>query len=506
MAQASRTGRNNNPPSSSPPSDDKDQNLRRRIVIVGAGQTGRSLVRLLSAAWDIAILDIDQAKLDTLKKEVPDRPIRAFNKDGTSLINLREAGIEGAEFVTALTNVDEVNIETCRVALSVESPPTAIGILRQPKHIEKLKQVGAVALTRPAAISGLVFNQIERGQQVAVNVGLGRGEIIEIPVLPTSPAADVRVADLRAGRWLVAAIYRGDKLMVPHGDVVIRSGDRLLLTGDPDILPHIGDYLRAGVARFPLQYGIRMVALGEARLPERYRSELEFFATRTRTRALRLLVPQNAASPDMQLDRVRVEVATFSALEGPEGLIRRELSSLDCGCLVVPKTPPEWLSRLGLVKPPFARLMELLPCPILLAAGSHPYRRILLPVTDPEASLLSAELAIDLSRQLDLRITSILVSAPSFIGGQEVLEEQKTALKNVIDMASLYHMKVEQLHREGNPVAEITREAGDGDLLIACTRAGRRTSVFNPDPTMHVINRASCSVLALSFRKRPVSN
>ena len=492
--------------SSAPAPDEKDQNLRRRMVIVGAGQTGRSLVRLLSAAWDIAILDTDQAKLDTLKKEVPDRPIRAFNKDGTSLINLRKAGIVGAEFVAALTNVDEVNIETCRVALSVEQPPTAIGILRQPKHIEKLKEVGAVALTRPAAISGLVFNQIERGQQVAINVGLGRGEIVEIPVLPTSPAVDVRVADLRAGRWLVAAIYRGDKFMVPHGNVVIRNGDRLLLTGDPDILPHIGDYLRAGVARFPLQYGIRIVAIGEARLPERYRSELEFFTARTRTRALRLLVPQSAASPEMHLDRVRVEVATFSAPEGPEALIRRDLSSLDCGCLVVPKKPPSWLSRLGLVRPSFARLMELLPCPILLAAGTHPYRRILLPVTDPEASLLSAELAIDLSRQLDLRITAISVTAPSFIGGHEAVEEQKRALKTVIDMASLYHMKIEQVHREGNPVTEITREAGDGDLLIACSRAGRRTSVFNPDPTMHVINRASCSVLALSFRKRPASN
>jgi nucleotide-binding universal stress UspA family protein len=153
------------------------------------------------------------------------------------------------------------------------------------------------------------------------------------------------------------------------------------------------------------------------------------------------------------------------------------------------------------VKPPIARLMELLPCPILLAAGTHPYRRILLPVTDPEASLFSTELAIDLSRQLDLRITSILVSAPSFIGGQEALEEQRKALKTVIDIASLYHLKVEQLHRKGNLVTEITREAGDGDLLIACTRAGRRTSVLNPDPTMHIIHRVTCSVLALSFRK-----
>jgi Trk K+ transport system NAD-binding subunit/nucleotide-binding universal stress UspA family protein len=487
---------------SAPIPEEKEAVPRRRMVIVGAGQTGRALVRLLSAAWNIAILDTDPEKLDTLKKEVPDRPIKAFNKDGTSLINLREAGVEGAEFLAALTDVDEVNIEACRLALSVEAPPTAIGILRQPQAIEKLKEVGAVALTRPAAIAGLVFNQIERGQQVAINVGLGRGEIVEIPILPTSPAVDVRVADLRAGRWLVAAIYRGDKFMVPHGNVVIRNGDRLLLTGDPDILPHIGDYLRAGVARFPLQYGIRVLAVGKERLPERYRSELEYFVTRTRTRALRLLLPQSAPSPEMSLDRVRVEVETFSALEGPEAVIQREFPSLDCGCLVLHKKTPGWFSRLGLVRPSFARLLELLPCPILLAAGTHPYRRILLPVTESEGSLLSAELAIDLSRQLDLQITAVLVTPPSFITGQEAVEEQKRALKTVIDMASLYHMKIEQIHREGNPVTEITKLAGEGDLLIASRRADHRTSFFNPDTAMHIINRSPCSVLALSYRER----
>ena len=482
--------------------DERESVPRRRIVIVGAGQTGRSLVRLLSAAWEIAILDTDQEKLDTLRKEVPDRPLKIYNKDGTSLINLSEAGVEGAEFVAALTDVDEVNIEACRVALSVETPPTAIGILRQPTAIEKLKAVGAVALTRPAAIAGLVFNQIERGQQVAINVGLGRGEIVEIPILPTSPAVDVRVADLRAGRWLVAAIYRGDKFMVPHGNVVIRNGDRLLLTGDPDILPHIGDYLRAGVARFPLQYGIRVVAVGEERLSEKYRSELEYFVTRTRTRALRLLLPQSAPSPDMSLEQIRVEVATFSELEGAEAAIRRDLASLDCGCLVVRKKKAGWFSRHGLVRPAFTRLMELMPCPIFLAAGTHPYRRILLPVSDSEGSLLAAELAIDLSRQLDLQITAVLVTPPSFITGGEAVEEQKKALKTVIDMASLYHMKIEQIHREGNPVTKITELAGEGDLLIAIRRAHRRASFFNPDTAMHIINRAPCSVLALSYHEK----
>ena len=236
-------------------------------MIVGAGQTGRALVRMLSDAWEVAVVDPDPVKLDRLRAELPERPMKILAKDGTSVMNLREAGIEGAEWIAALTDRDDVNLEVCRVALTtgaLETPPAAIGIVRQPESVNKLRSVGAEALTRPAAIAGLLANRIQSGQQVAVAVGLGRGEILEIPVLASSPAAGARVADLHAGRWLIAAIYRGEQLLIPHGDAIIQKGDRLLLTGEPDILPQVGDYLRTGVARFPLQFGTRLVAIAEA--------------------------------------------------------------------------------------------------------------------------------------------------------------------------------------------------------------------------------------------------
>jgi hypothetical protein len=51
-------------------------------------------------------------------------------------------------------------------------------------------------------------------------------------------------------------------------------------------------------------------------------------------------------------------------------------------------------------------------------------------------------------------------------------------------------------------VSEISQIAGEGDLLIASHRAGRRASFFNPDTSMLIINGAPCSVLALSYRER----
>jgi len=481
---------------------EKAATARRRIVIVGGGQTGRAMVRNLSEAWQVSVLDVDPTKLEKLREEIPNRSMLLLAKDGTSLLNLREAGVEGAEWLVALTDFDEANIEACRLARSVEQPPSAAGIVRMPQGVEKLRAVGAEAFARPSAIAGLVANHVEKAQQVAVNVGLGKGEIVEIPVLPSSPAVDTRVRDLRAMHWLVAAIYREDKFIFPHAHAVIRQGDRLLLTGEPEMLPHIADYLRAGVARFPLQYGIRIAALPGVRTTDRYWSEVEFLCNQTRTRAIRVLAAKGTGGPRLELLRAELEEDVVDEENEATDLLLKDLHSLDCGCVVLEKLRPSLLNRVGLTRPPFAGLLDRLPCPVLLSAGTHPYRRIWLPVTDSDGSMLAAELALDLSRQLDLQITALVVTPPSFIVGEDIVEEQKEAFRKVMQVASLYHVKLEQVCKEGNPGIEIARLAGEGDLLVISHRADRRPSFFNPDTSLQIISRCPCSVLALSFRER----
>ena len=475
---------------------------RRRVVIVGAGQTGRALARTLSDSWDIAVLDIDAERLERLKRELPDRDVRLFEKDGTSLLNLKEAGLDGAEWLAAVTNKDEINAEACRVASSIPDPPTTIGLVRRPEHEEWFKSAGAEMVSRPQAVAGLIKNRIERAHQVASGVGLGEGEILEIPVLRSSPAVDARVRDLRARRWLVAAIYRQDRYVVPHGHVIIREGDRLLLTGEPEILPYIADYLREGVARFPLQYGVRTVAYAQAEESNTYWDEVVYVVDNTRTRAARALTSKSAPAPALELSRGRIETQTVNTTDSLLTIVRRDLPGLDCGLFVIPKPHVGFWSRIGFSRPPFAEVLDTVACPMLLAAGTQPYRRILLPVLDPDATVLAAELAIDLSRQLTLEIAAVAVTPPAFIVGQEAVDDQKEALKTVMEVGSLYHIKIDQIVKEGNPAKEIETIAGDGDLLVISHRAGQKSSFFNPDTALQIITRCPSSVLALSHRER----
>jgi len=486
----------------SPPEPEETNASRRRVLIVGAGQTGRALAKVLSESWDIAVLDPSEERLERLRQELPERGVRIFEKDGTSRLNLKEAGLDGAEWLVAVTNKDEINAEACRVASSTHDPPTTIALVRRPSHEEWFKSIGAETVSRPHAVAGLIKNRIERAHQVASGVGLGEGEILEIPVLRSSPAVDTRVRDLRARRWLVGAIYRGERYVVPHGHVIIREGDRLLLTGEPEILPYIADYLRAGVARFPLQFGVRAVAYAPTTRDDTFWDEVHYFAEQTRTRTARALTRKDHPPPELEPPRAKLETQTVNATDSLMTIVKRDIPGMDTGCLVLPKDPENFWTRIGLTRPSFADALDTLACPMLLAAGTHPYRRILLPVTDPDAAILGAELAIDLSRQLGVEVAAVVVTPPAFIVGQEAVDEQKEALKAVMEVGSLYHIKVEQIVREGNPAKEVQALAGPGDLVVVSHRSGTRSSFFNPDTVLQIISRCRSSVLALSHRER----
>ena len=68
--------------------------------------------------------------------------------------------------------------------------------------------------------------------------------------------------------WLVAAIYRNGKLLVPHGETIIRAGDEVVVVGEPEILDRELSFLRGGQILFPSQYGIRIGVIDGENDPE----------------------------------------------------------------------------------------------------------------------------------------------------------------------------------------------------------------------------------------------
>jgi Trk K+ transport system NAD-binding subunit/nucleotide-binding universal stress UspA family protein len=471
---------------------------QKGIIIVGAGDTALALLRSLGTGRSISLMDIDAAKLERFAAALPPGfSARPQVKDGTSLLNLREAGLDNAECIIALTDRDEVNVEICRVALSANQTLQAVAVVSSDATAEQAKAVGAEPILRPQAIAGMVANVILRGLRVAVSIGLGRGEVLEIPVLPSSPVANARIKDLHARRWLVAAIYRGTEIIVPHGDAVIRIGDRLLLTGEPDILPDIAEFLRTGVARFPLQFGRRLLVLDEPRLGARYWDEVHYLARHARVNSLACLT--NGQDTSAPKDRDWPLLPTALPYRGELADFLRSRDDLDCGCLVLPKHAAGLLQRIGLRRPRYSQIRQLLPCPTLFATGVRAYKRILLPVTESSDIALATELAIDLSRQLSVPLAAVTVSQPAFVSGDEDATVKDQALTKVKELTAPYRLQVELLHKQGNPVRELTkRVCQPDDLLVLTKNPSSRGSLLHPDVTDLLIANAPCSVIVLT--------
>ena len=463
-----------------------------RVVIVGAGQTGRKLARQLAIERRVVVLDTDRVKLERLRSEAGGRRIDTLARDGTSGLALGAAAGEGAEWVIATTDQDSVNIEVCRLAADLKPRPGTIGTVRESQREELLRATGAEAIPRPVVIANQIRNRIERSHQVATSLGLGRGEIREIQVLPTSPAVNVRLRDLGARKWLVAGIYRADRFVVPHGDAVIEAGDRLLITGEPEVAPGAAEFLREGKSLFPLQFGSHLVVLAETAFPELAWREAEYLFRASRARRFRIVAPEGLGPPeDFGVPSSRL--SWVSPGEDPIAAARP-----DAGCVVIARGEPSLAARVGLNTARFLSTMARFSCPALIPGGSFPWERVVIPITDVRCTLRAADTAIGLARQFRIPLAALAVTPPPFIGGGlEGGGDPGSVLPAIERMAELYRTRIPVLRAEGNPPRQLARLTEPRDLVVLGYDPGHAGSFFRPDPAVHMMIRARASVLAL---------
>jgi trk system potassium uptake protein TrkA len=207
-----------------------------KIIILGAGQVGSSVAQsLASEANDITVVDKSPRLLAALQERTDIRTVvgHASHPDV-----LREAGIEDADMILAVTNSDEINMIACQVAQSLFHTPIRLARVRSRDYTvhPRLFTPEAVPIDFIISPEQLVTTFIEhliespgvlqildfadgKAQLVAVQAQSG-GALVgnELRTLNESmPAAETRVV----------AIFRRDRAIVPEGETVIEAGDEV---------------------------------------------------------------------------------------------------------------------------------------------------------------------------------------------------------------------------------------------------------------------------------------
>ena len=112
-----------------------------RIIVLGAGQVGRSLVEHLAGeANDITVVDIDKQRLQMVQERFD---VKVLCAPASHPVTLSRAGAEDADMLVAVTNSDEINMIACQVAQSLFNVPRKIARVREPGYMEQGKALFA---------------------------------------------------------------------------------------------------------------------------------------------------------------------------------------------------------------------------------------------------------------------------------------------------------------------------------------------------------------------------
>ncbi|MGE0491638.1 MAG: NAD-binding protein [Vulcanimicrobiota bacterium] len=469
------------------------------LVICGAGQTGAVLAERAISHWRVTMIDIEPNRGEGLPDEVIFHP-----GDATSSLVLKKAEVDKAHFVVAATGDDEVNFEVCRMVRDRFEVANCLALVHQVGRRAQFEAIGARVVSRPRSVASIVESQLDAGRRTTSDIGLGQGEIYEVTVQPHSPVVGKSLAVLRPQSWILGAIYRKDRLVVPHGQTQIEAGDRCLLIGHPEILPGIADYFQRGTSEFPLQFGTTFGVLADSSgVPW---EEVAWLVEHSAAREGRLLVPKELPG---QWGASLADKAGFHEkvypLDGRWPTNFQEVEEeIDNACLVVPAPEVDWRDRFGFGNRALMDILDETSEPVLIARGSHPYKRILLAVSPGAGTSRAAELAVDVTRKFSAQLTAVGVCPADIVGGEDFRQEVQEYLSQVRSIANLYNQEVKVQLVDGNPVHQLTSLAEEFDLLVVAHRRRRQFTLTRIDVSRHLMLRSPCSVMVLPFLKENV--
>ena len=469
--------------------------MKPKIIIVGASSTGAQLVKRLVNEWEITVIDSNSEALASTDFEAV--TLRVVG-DATSALILREAEAQFSRAMVACTDSDEVNLEALRVGARDYDIDERFAVMRDTSFQDAYADNGVELVNRTHACAALLASLIRGGRRVATNIGLGQGEIMEVEVLPNSSVIGCRLADLHPRRWLVGAVYRDGRLIVPHGDTRLQPGDRVVIVGDPEILPLIATHIGAGESKFPLHYGSKLGMVGTD-LKDDALDELRFLVNHTEAPGLQILHREKEL-PRSLVDKLEARQMSYSAetiAEANDSQLASAASARDVGILAVDPRPLSFWHAIGIGRSPTIELISKTLSPVLLPRGTYPYLKVLICLAELPFDLEAARLAVDLVRMINAELHLVTVQQPELVAGTQLRSELEEKCEAIEALARMYQVTIKKHVVTGNPIREIVKLSGDYGLVVLPYKRNRRSFLTNPDVGQNLIHRVKSSVMIM---------
>jgi trk system potassium uptake protein TrkA len=211
------------------------------IIIVGAGKIGYFLAkRLCQNKHVVSIIDKDKVICEEVAKELGTLVI---NGDGCDPHILEEAGASRADVVAAVTGDDEDNLIICQLSKELFHLQRTVGRVNNPDNEHTFAELGIdVPVDSTKIIAKIIEEEVSFSDFVnLMSFKRGKHAIVRIDLPADSPAINKKIKDIALpADSVLVSILRGEEVIIPKGETVLKSGDDIIaltiIGNEPQIL------------------------------------------------------------------------------------------------------------------------------------------------------------------------------------------------------------------------------------------------------------------------------
>ena len=218
-----------------------------RVMILGGGFTGYHLAKILEERrYTVKIIEKDYERCKIISSKLSSTLV--LHGDAADIDLLKSEGAGDADIFVCLTDDDKLNLLVSLIVKHLGAKK-AIAQVRRSDYISLMESVGIdVGISPRTLTANAILRFINRGNNL-VSVTLisdDKAEMMEFIVTNEAKAANKKLRDLGfPSGSIVGTIYRGNKMIIPKGEDLIKPGDIVTVFSLPKHSARILDFFTA---------------------------------------------------------------------------------------------------------------------------------------------------------------------------------------------------------------------------------------------------------------------
>jgi hypothetical protein len=182
--------------------------------------------------------------------------IAHFEVDPTSYAKMQHimSEVRYSEIFIVMDNIEDARYALKNIRMIDENVRILFINLWDDKEIARDEE-NVTILDSHELMAAHLYDHLPNVPVIAQNVGVGRGEVMEIHVPFGSTYAFRHVGSILQRKWKIAAIYRDEKQILPTNATMIRPNDTLLVIGKPLVLDGVYKTINKRIGLFPEPFG-----------------------------------------------------------------------------------------------------------------------------------------------------------------------------------------------------------------------------------------------------------